>query len=765
MPSDSNQRCPETLEHLTKSDPAQTAGGVKAVANSLKHIQREAGLVHGAKALLKLNQKDGFDCPSCAWPDPDGHRASAEFCENGAKAIASETTRKRITPDFFRAHSVEALAAQTDHWHELQGRLTEPMHLPAGASHYEPISWQAAFDLIGRELNALPTPDDAIFYTSGRASNEAAFLYQLFARHFGTNNLPDCSNMCHESSGVALGSTIGIGKGTVKLEDFYEADVVLIFGQNPGTNHPRMLSALQQCVRNGGKVVAVNPLKEAGLLGFSHPQEVKGMLGARTPLASHYLQVKPAGDHALLLALAKSLVGQGAVAADFIEKSTTGFAAYREQLAALDWPTLEAQSGIERAQIEAVATLLASTEKIITCWAMGLTQHKRAVATIQEIVNLHLLRGALGKPHAGLCPVRGHSNVQGDRTMGIFEKMPDSFLDRIEQVFGFAPPRKHGHDTVDAIRAMHAEPGKVFIGLGGNFLSATPDTDFTAQALRNCRLTVHVSTKLNRSHLVTGQQALILPCLGRSELDAPRGQPQFLTVENSMGVVHASRGKFPPASAHLMSEPAIVAGIAQATLGERTQLPWAEWAEDYAQLRDVIEKTIPGFNRYNERAAQPGGFYLPNHAREGDFSKLGGHVPFSLNRLESQPLEPGQYLLMTIRSHDQFNTTVYGMDDRYRGIAGERRILLMNPDDMAAAGLQPEQPVDITSHHRGQTRTARLFLAIPYDMPRACVAAYFPEANLLVPIDSTAEKSNTPTSKGVVVTVAAAQQGQPAGII
>ncbi|MEO0796741.1 MAG: FdhF/YdeP family oxidoreductase [Verrucomicrobiota bacterium] len=756
----STERTPEVLEHLKLSKPKDVAGGRNAVINSLKHIKRETGMAKGVGVLTNLNQKGGYDCPSCAWPDPDDHRAVTEFCENGAKAIASETTAKRIKPNFFQEHSIDDLGKQTDHWHELQGRLTEPMHLADGAKHYQPIGWDEAFALIAEKLNALPAPDDAIFYTSGRASNEAAFLYQLFARQFGTNNLPDCSNMCHESSGVALNQTIGIGKGTVKLEDFDHAKVVLVIGQNPGTNHPRMLSALQQCVRNGGKIVAVNPLKEAGLLGFSHPQEVTGMLGARTPLASHYLQVKPGGDHALLKAFAKGLFEKKGLDQSFIDANTAQFDAYQQSLEAENWEQLSHASGIAKPAIDEIVDLLAATDKIITCWAMGLTQHRRAVATIQEVVNVHLLRGAIGKTSAGLCPVRGHSNVQGDRTMGIFEKMPDHFLDKLRDVFEFEPPRKHGFDTVEAIKAMHEKPGKVFIGLGGNFASATPDTTYTAEALRNCELTVHVSTKLNRSHLVTGKQALILPCLGRSEIDASAGKEQFLTVENSMGVVHSSHGKFQPASQHLKSEPAIIAGIAQATLDGRSRLPWHTWGADYSALRDQIEQVIPGFDDYNERAAQPGGFYLPNHARTGDFSSIGGSVPFSINTVQSIELGEDQFVLMTIRSHDQFNTTVYGMDDRYRGIHGERRIILMNEADMKRCGVSHEQPVDLTSHFNGETRTAPLFLALKYDIPEGSVAAYFPEANLLVPINDTAEHSNTPVSKGVVVSVAPYQAQQ-----
>ncbi|MEM9400763.1 MAG: FdhF/YdeP family oxidoreductase [Verrucomicrobiota bacterium] len=749
------EKCPEELTAIKQSAPKKCAGGALAVSNSLKHIQRETGFARGAQLLSAINQKRGFDCPSCAWPDPDDHRAPTEFCENGAKAIASEGTQKRITRDFFHQYSIQELGDKSDYWHELQGRLTEPMFLSKGSTHYEPITWESALSLIAEELKSLPSADDAIFYTSGRASNEAAFLYQLLARQFGTNNLPDCSNMCHESSGVALNKTIGIGKGTVKLHDFYKADVVLIIGQNPGTNHPRMLSALQTCVRNGGKIIAINPLKEAGLQAFSHPQEVKGMLGHATSLASTYLQVKTNGDHALLKAIAKGLIEGDHLNLDYIAEHTKEFESYKNSILAEDWKELERISGIKKAEVDAVVSDLAQSEKIITCWAMGVTQHKNAVSTIEEIVNLHLLRGALGKPHAGLCPVRGHSNVQGDRTMGIFEKMPDEFLDKLEEKFHFKAPRKHGYDTVDAIHAMHKESGKVFIALGGNFLSATPDTDFTAQALRQCTLTVHISTKLNRSHLVTGKQALILPCLGRSELDrSENGVYQFLTVENSMGIVHTSKGKVPPASEQLLGEPNIIAKLAEKLLDHNGHTPWREWALDYSKIRDDISHVIAGFENYNERVQQPGGFYLPNHAREGNFEKIGGSVPFSINVLRELKLAEDQLLLMTIRSHDQFNTTIYGMNDRYRGIKNERRVLFMNTEDMATRKITNQQLVDITSEFEGTTRKTNIFQAIEYDIPKGCAAAYFPEANVLVPLSSTAEQSNTPTSKSVAIRVA-----------
>jgi molybdopterin-dependent oxidoreductase alpha subunit len=754
---------PEEHTGIHVGSPSHAAAGLPAVLSSLNHVFGQAGVVRGTEALLKLNQKNGFDCPSCAWPDPDNHRATTEFCENGAKAIAAEATTRKATRDFFASHSITELAAESDYWLEQQGRLVEPMLLEAGGTHYQPVTWDQAFQIISTELNQLPSPDDGIFYTSGRASNEAAFLYQLFVRQFGTNNLPDCSNMCHESSGCALKATVGVGKGTVRLDDFDQADTILVVGQNPGTNHPRMLSTLQSAVRKGAKVVAVNPLIEPGLLGFKHPQEVSGMMGLSTKLTTQYLQVKVNGDMALFRGLAKALLAleeasPGKVLDDaFLRQHTTGFAEYATLVRQTSWSEIVDGSGIAQEEIEKLALQMAGGEKrVISCWAMGLTQHRNAVATIQEVTHVHLMLGALGRPGAGLCPVRGHSNVQGDRTMGIFEKMPDSFLDKLGQVFSFNPPRHHGYDVVLAIKAMHESPGKVFIGLGGNFLSATPDTEFTATALRNCTLTAHVSTKLNRSHLITGKRALILPCLGRSEMDYQSGMPQFVTVEDSMSVVHMSQGNLRPAGDQLLSETMIVARIAEATLAKQTTVPWAQLASNYDLIREKIEAVIPGFENFNERVRRPGGFYLPNGARERSFDTPARKATFIANALQSVQPEPGQFLLQTLRSHDQFNTTVYGLHDRYRGISNERRIIFLNPDDLRGLGVLPLRPVDITSHWQGQTRLARNFLAIPYDMPRGSAAAYFPEANVLVPVDSTAEQSNTPTSKSVIITIAPA---------
>lgn len=735
------------------SAPKEHAAGTPAVVSSLQHVFGKAGVIRGTKALLDLNQAGGFDCPSCAWPDPDGHRAVAEFCENGAKAIASEAMHRTIGREFFAAHSIADLMTQSDAWHDLQGRLAEPMLLRENATHYEPVTWDEAFAIVAEELRALDSPDEALFYTSGRASNEAAFLWQMFARAFGTNNLPDCSNMCHESSGLALKEAIGVGKGTVTLDDFLEANVILCVGQNPGTNHPRMLSTLEEAVNRGARLVAVNPLKEAGLLGFAHPQHLRGILGKASPLASTYLQVKVNGDMALFRGVAKALLTMGAADEAFIREYGCGYEEYRRLLEATPWPEIEELSGIGRDAIEELALLLAEGEKrLITCWAMGLTQHRNAVATIREIANIHLLLGAVGRPGAGLCPVRGHSNVQGDRTMGIFEKMPEPFLAALEKQAGLPIPRKHGFDTVDSIHAMHDGHAKVFIALGGNFAQATPDSDYTAAALRKCRLTCHIATKLNRSHLIHGKRALILPCLGRSERDGGR----FVTTENSMGVVQSSEGKLMPASGQLLSEPDIVARMAEAALGDVGKIRWRWLAEDYDRLRTWIEAVVPGFEDFNTRVRQLGGFYLPNAAKERVWNTPNTKANFSAAPLDAYRASAGRFLLQTLRSHDQFNTTVYGLDDRYRGISGMRDIVFLNPEDLAALGVKPGGRLDVTSHWSDGERHLKGFRAIPYDMPRGMAAAYFPEANVLVPAGHVAEGSNTPASKSIEISIKAA---------
>lgn len=737
----------------------KVAGGVPAVVEAMKSAWSEMGVVRGSRTLLQLNQVGGFDCPGCAWPEPDAERSHAEFCENGAKHVADEATTKRIDADFFREWSVADLAEQSDYWLGTQGRLTEPLVLRENATHYEAIDWTDAFDLIAKELNDLNSPNDAIFYTSGRTSNEAAFLYQLFVRQFGTNNLPDCSNMCHESSGTALTETIGVGKGTVLLEDFELAQAIFVIGQNPGTNHPRMLTALQKAKRNGCKIVHINPLPETGMSRFKHPQHIGDMLGKGTTLSDLFLQVRINGDVALLKGISKQVLaederGPGRVLDhEFIRAHTHGFDEFAAGIRSVDWPDLIEQSGIAREEIEAAARIFIESERTIFCWAMGLTQHQNAVANIQEIVNLMLLRGQLGKPGAGLCPVRGHSNVQGDRTMAITERPTERFLDQLADAFDFEPPRAHGYDTVNSIKAMHEGSAKVFFALGGNFLSATPDTEFTAEALRSCRLTVQVSTKLNRGHLITGKQALILPCLGRTEIDMQSSGAQFVTTENSMAVVQASRGFLEPASAQLLSEPAIVAALAKATLGPRSSIDWLGLIGDYDLIRNLIERITPGFESYNQRVRQPGGFHLPNAARERDFQTITGKAMFTIHPLPEHELKADQLLMMTIRSHDQFNTTIYGLNDRYRGIRNGRRVVLLNQEDIDDLGLDEGEHVDLVSHFQGEERRAKKFLVVPYDIPRRCAATYFPEANVLVPIGSVAEKSNTPASKSVVISI------------
>jgi molybdopterin-dependent oxidoreductase alpha subunit len=721
----------------------------------------EPGLVRGVKALSHLNQFDGIDCPGCAWPDPDDDRARAEFCENGVKAIAEEATTKRVTPDFFRRWGIPQLSQQSDYWLGHQGRLTHPMVRPAGSDHYEEISWPDAFASIARELNALASPDQAIFYTSGRTSNEAAFLYQLFVRLFGTNNLPDCSNMCHESSGVALKEAIGVGKGTVKLADFDRADTILIIGQNPGTNHPRMLTTLQRAARRGATIVSINPLAEAGLTRFKHPKEVLHLFGPGTKLANYFVQVRLSGDLAFFKGLCKEILEEEerrpgeVVNRSFISQKTQGFEEFCTAIAAASWEEIVEQSGVSRAQIREIAEVVMRSKAMIACWAMGITQQRHAVATIQEVVNLMLLGGHIGRPGAGVCPVRGHSNVQGDRTMGIWEKMPDSFFDKLREMFGFEPPRRHGWDAVESIKAMHRGDAKIFFAMGGNFLCATPDTEFTAAALSRCRLTVQVSTKLNRAHLVTGRQALILPCLGRTDRDLQTGCEQYVTVENSMGIVHTSRGALEPPSLYLMSEPAIVANLAVTTL-KNSKVNWLQLIEDYDRIRDLIAQVVPGCQDMNRRVRKWGGFYLPNAARDGEYRTVTDKANFTVSRIEPIHLEPGQFLLTTLRTHDQYNTTIYGLDDRYRGVFHGRRVVLMNPEDLKQQGWKAGDLLDITSHfgnkENEELRMAPQFFAVPYDIPRGCVGTYFPEANVLVPIGSVALRSNTPTSKAVVVT-------------
>jgi molybdopterin-dependent oxidoreductase alpha subunit len=755
-----NPENPETFEDIRVTKPKEKAAGIPAVISSAKHILSEMDPVRGLKALARLNQKDGYDCPGCAWPDPDDERSPiAEYCENGAKAVAEEATTKALWADFFATHSVAELSELDDYRIGKKGRVAQPMYLAKNATHYVPVSWDDAFNMIARHLKELPSPDNAVFYTSGRTSNEAAFLYQLFVRAYGTNNLPDCSNMCHESSGVALTESVGIGKGSVTLEDFYEAEAIIILGQNPGTNHPRMLSALQKAKDNGCTIISVNPLPETGLLGFNNPQTIRGVIGRKAALTDIFLQVKINGDMALMKALEKLMFEEetkhpGTVFDNnFIAEHTTGFEELKQNVEQYTLEELANACGISIEQIRETFEALKHKKKIIACWAMGLTQHKNAVDTIKEVVNLLLLKGSIGKPGAGTCPVRGHSNVQGDRTMGINEKPSQAFLDKIGQVFGFTPPQHHGYDVVESIKAMHEGKVGVFIAMGGNFLSATPDTRYTAEALQKCGLTVQISTKLNRSHLITGQEALILPTYGRSDRDINAdGEEQFISCENSMGVVQMSKGNLKPVSADLMSESAIVCRMAQATL-TKDIADWKTYELHYDHIRNAIEQTIPGFNNYNERVRIPGGFYLPNGSREGRFNTFTGKAHLHTGFVTRQELGKNELMMMTVRSHDQFNTTIYGLDDRYRGVFNERRVIFMNPADISRLGLQNGDVVDLFNYHDGTERVAHKFIVVSFNIPERCTATYFPETNVLVPISSVAEKSNTPTSKMVILQV------------
>ncbi|MBO0359807.1 FdhF/YdeP family oxidoreductase [Hymenobacter sp. BT186] len=762
---------PEELTGLRLEGRAKVAAGVTAVIKSMQFSWSEGGMTRGTKALLGLNQKDGFDCSSCAWPDPDDHRSVAEFCENGAKATASDADDRSAGPDFFAKHTLTELSHLTDRDQNNTGRLTHPLVKRPGSDYYTRIEWPEAFQIVADELNALSSPDEAVFYTSGKVPNEPAFLFQLFARQFGTNNLPDCSNMCHESSGSALSPTLGLGKGSVTLNDIYEAEVILIIGQNPGTNHPRMLTALQKAKRNGAKIISVNPLIEAGLNHFKNPQDfmnplraLGALMGDGTPITDLYLQVRVNGDMALLRGIMKHLfeaedlnAGQ-VIDRPFIDKYTTGFEEFEQNIRNTSWEDIEEVSGISRAQLLEAANMLATKQKIITCWAMGVTQQKNGVQTIQEIVNLQLMKGAIGKPGAGTCPVRGHSNVQGDRTMGIWERVSSDFLDSLEKEFKFTAPRKDGFDVVESIKAMVEGRTKVYFSLGGNLLAAGPDTELIAEGMRKQNLTVFVGTKLNRGHLVTGKTSLLLPCFTHVDMDMQRAGHQMTSCENSMGVVSQNKGTLVPLAGEMLSEVAIISGVAIATLGDRTTTDWVAMTENYDVIRDHISRVIPGFENFNEKLRRPGGFYLPNGPRERKFTTKNGKANFTATAMVKHTLEPGQLVLMTVRSHDQFNTTIYEYNDRYRGIHNERRVLFMNPEDIADRGLKAKDLIDITSHFEGEQRTIEKFIAVPYDIPRGNVAAYFPEANPLVPISSVAEVSNTPTSKYVVVTVVAAKE-------
>ncbi|WP_457106700.1 FdhF/YdeP family oxidoreductase [Methylobacterium sp. P5_C11] len=754
------------------SKRSSAAGGWGALKSCGKHLLGSRAPLTGARALLKANQPDGFDCPGCAWGDPE-HGSSFEFCENGVKAVSWEATDKRTKPSFFAKHTLTELRGWSDYALEGQGRLTHPMRYDAASDRYLPVSWDVAFAEIGATLRGLDHPDQAEFYTSGRASNEAAYIYQLFARAYGTNNFPDCSNMCHEASGVALIDAIGIGKGTVLLEDFEKADAIFCVGQNPGTNHPRMLGDLRRAAERGTQVVVLNPVRERGLERFADPQNTVEMLrGASRPIASHYLQPRSGGDMAAFRGIAKIVFARDAEALAagrpslldraFLEHHTDGLEAYRTAVEATSWEAILDQSGLTMDEIAAMADVYLGAQRVIATWAMGVTQHRHSVATIREIANLLFLRGHIGRPGAGLCPVRGHSNVQGDRTVGINERPAAAFLDALEQHFGLAMPRRHGHNVLAAIRAMRDGTSKAFIGLGGNFLRATPDTPVVARALASCRLTVHIATKLNHAHLVPGAVGYLLPCLGRTEIDRnAEGKVQIVTVEDSMSMVHGSGGINKPASAELRSEIAIIAGMAQATVGSAA-IDWAGFAADYDRIREAIAATIPGFTGYNTRVRKPRGFMLRNLAAERVFETGTGRANFSAEALpaetEHQAAQkaPDTFVLQTFRSHDQYNTTIYGLDDRYRGVYGERRVVFAHPDDLAEIRDRLGERVDIVGLHAdGTPRRAEDFRLVPFDMPRGSLAGYYPELNVLVPLSTFGEKSDTPTSKSVLVTLQA----------
>ena len=753
-------------DELSVTPPKTWAAGIPAVAHAIQYSLSQTTARRTALTLLNINQTRGIDCPGCAWPEPR-HRHRNEYCENGAKHINDEATTRRVTDDFFRGNSIEVLDRKSDLWLNQQGRLTEPMVKWPGGTHYERISWDDAFGLIAAELHALDSPEEALFYTSGRLNNEAAFLLQLFARAFGTNNLPDCSNMCHESSGFALHESLGIGKGSVTLEDIYNADLIFVVGQNPGTNHPRMLAALEETKRNGGHVVAVNPLPEAGLMRFKNPQRARGVIGRGTAIADQFLQIRPGGDLALFQILNRLLLEDEDAApgtvldTDFIRENTIGFEAFAEQTRQNTWKDALAATGLARDEIEQVHQRVLGSKRVIVCWAMGLTQQKHGVPTIREVVNFLLLRGNMGKPGAGVCPVRGHSNVQGDRTMGIWERMPQEFLDALGREFGFTPPAKHGWDSVDAIRAMRDGRAKVFVGVAGNFVRAAPDSRVTEMALRRCRLTVQISTKLNRSHTVCGETALILPTLGRSDRDIQATGEQFVTVEDSMSEVHASRGRLEPASPALLSEVAILCRIAQRTLGDTVAIPWGKFEQDYDLIRDRISRVIPGFEDFNERVAKPGGFRLPNPVNHGVFATPSGKAVFTRNEFTMLRPPEGYLVLQSLRSHDQWNTIPYALNDRYRGIHNARRVVLVNPVDLAALGLDDGEQVDIVSVWRDEVeRRAAGFRVVAYPTTPGSAAAYYPETNVLVPLDSVADISNTPTSKGILVRLESAMAAE-----
>ncbi|PCN48664.1 hypothetical protein Csp2054_06115 [Curtobacterium sp. 'Ferrero'] len=743
---------------LEVGEPKDWAAGVPGVLHSMGPALEQLGAARTLKLMLSLNQKGGFDCMSCAWPDPD-KRKTAEFCENGGKAVVWEATPVLVPRTFWSEHSIHDLADKTEYWLGMQGRLTEPVWKPAGKDHYEPVSWERAFRIIADKLNGLDSPDQASFYTSGRTSNEAAFVYQLFVRAFGTNNLPDCSNMCHESTSLAMAEVVGIGKSTIAYDDFEETELIIVMGQNPGTNHPRMLTALEDAKKNGAEIVAVNPLPEAGLRRYKNPQRVRGVIGEGTQIADQFLQIRLGGDMALLQAVAKRVVlaeqaAPGTVVDHaFIAEHTSGYDAFVEHILQVDDDEVVRATGLTVEQIDELAERYLRSERTIITWAMGITQHTKAVDTIKEIINLLLLRGNIGKPGAGASPIRGHSNVQGDRTMGIWEQMPDSFLDALAEEFHFEPPREHGVDALKGIHAMRNGDVKFWMGMGGNLVAAISDSQLAEQAFRGTEMTVQVSTKLNRSHAVVGQEALILPTMGRTEIDVQASGPQFVSVEDTVCSVHGSHGQVPPVAPGLLSEVAIVCELAQATLGDRVPVDWAAMRADYGVVRDHISRVVPGFDDYSRRAGSKEGFVLPNGPRDSrTFATETGKAMLTVNELEHVERPEGTLLLQTLRSHDQYNTTIYSLNDRYRGIKKGRHVVFVNPDDLAELGLEDGQHVDVsTVWHDGVERVLRDQRIVAYPSAKGCAAAYFPEANVLVPLDSAAKGSNTPVSKAVPV--------------
>ncbi|WP_394839233.1 FdhF/YdeP family oxidoreductase [Pendulispora rubella] len=757
------------LAKVSVDDRCKEAAGIPAIVQTMKCGLREMGVARTTRTFLNVNKVDGFDCQSCAWPSPDNKRKVFEFCENGAKAIADELTRRRVEPSFFAKHAIADLIEQSDYWLNAQGRITHPMIKREGATHFEPISWADAFTRIGAKLRALPHPDDAIFYTSGKTVNEAAFLFQLLARQFGTNNLPDCSNMCHEASGTALTDTIGIGKGTVTLEDFDHCDTVLIIGNNPGSNHPRMLTTLEEVKHRGATIVSINPMPETGLMrvinpnpqDYSNPLKLPlALLGSGTALTDLFVPVRVNGDAALLQGVMKLLVERdrknpgSVIDRAFVAEHTSGWDDFVEGLEKTTWEEIVASSGVDRTMIEQLADIVGRGKRMIILWCLGLTQHPNGVDNVRQVVNLLLLGGHIGRQGAGPCCVRGHSNVQGDRTMGIWERPKEAFLAALDAEMGIRSPRQAGVDTVEALHALHDGSAKVFFAISGNLFSAAPDTRFTAEAFRRCPFVVHVSTKLHRGHLFGGQEAILLPCLGRAEREVYGGKVQLSSAEDSMGIVNPTRGTEEPVHADLLSDTEIIVRIAQATFGKEGQPVDWESLLDHDRVREHISRVIPGFDRFNERLRE-GFFYLPNAARERTFRTSTGKAKFSSCGIPQHDLAPGELLMTTVRSHDQFNTVVYGLDDRYRGVWGGRRVIFVNPDDLKELGLADGQSVDITSHFEGETRTAHGFRAIAYPIARKSAASYYPEANVLVAVRAINE-CNQPAHKCVRITLRAA---------